>query len=351
MFDPYIDKPAGDDRMPGNFNAKQDMNIMPLDTVLDTVFLPSGQGRVIVMNAPPSIPGLFVRLISLSMVRPGAPAPDTILENACVVYPGVTVDPDRVSRFRQICGYDMDRSHVPASFIQSLFIPMMSRYISSSFFPISPMGLIQTAQSFELVQPVEPGFKLDLYCRILDMTRTEKGIISRFLMEAALAGGDPATRAFDEAKEKDLVWQGIATYLTRSGTRGPKEKKQPPRDTPLSVQELIEVPGNTGRRYAAVSRDVNPHHLYTWTARPLGFKQPIAHGIWSMARAGASLEKAAGYPELTVMAGYLKLPIFMPARITLGYAFSGTDASFELRDQATGVPHLKGSFHFSSPAI
>ncbi|WP_321493075.1 hypothetical protein [uncultured Desulfobacter sp.] len=140
--------------MPGNFNAKQDMNIMPLDTVLDTVFLPSGQGRVIVMNAPPSIPGLFARLISLSMVRPAFPAPDTVLENVCVVYPGVTVDPDRVSRFRQVCGYDMDRAHVPASFIQSLFIPIMSRYISSSFFPVSPMGLIQTAQSFELVQPV-----------------------------------------------------------------------------------------------------------------------------------------------------------------------------------------------------
>jgi len=317
----------------------------------DAVFLPSGQGRVILMNACPSIPGLFSRMIILSMVRPITPAPDTVLEKACVVYPNVTIDPDKVNRFKQVCGYEMGRSGVPAAFIQALFIGMMSRFISSSFFPISPMGLIQTGQSFNLIQPVSPGLKMDLYCRMLDMTRTEKGIISRFLMEAVVAGDNPETMAFAESDEKALVWQGIATYLTRSKARNTKGKKQPPQDTPLPVKEVIDVPENTGRRYAAVSRDVNPHHLYAWTARRMGFKHPIAHGIWSMARAGASLEKAAGYPKLTAMDGALKLPIFMPARITLGYTFSGTDALFELRDKAQGVPHLKGSFRFSPTKI
>lgn len=341
-----LDKPAGRDRMPGIFNREQDINIMPQETV----FHPSGRSRVVIMNAPPSIPGLFAKLIRLSMIRPITPAPDTVLENACVVHPNVTINPDNVNSFKQVCGYGMGRSGVPAAFIQSLFIGMMSRFISSPFFPISPMGLIQTAQSFDLIQPVSKGQKLDLFCRILDMTRTSKGIISRFLMEGAVAGDRPEARAFGE-DEKELVWQGIATYLTRSKTRGPKGKRQPPQDTPLPVKEIIEVPENTGRRYAAVSRDLNPHHLYTWTARPMGFKQPIAHGIWSMARAGASLEKAAGYPKLTGMDGSLKLPIFMPARITLGYTFSETEGLFELRDKTKGAPHLKGRFRFSSTGI
>ncbi|WP_020586593.1 MaoC/PaaZ C-terminal domain-containing protein [Desulfobacter curvatus] len=317
----------------------------------ETVFRPSGRERVIVMNTPPSIPGLFARMIFLSMVRPITPAPDTILEKACVVYPNVPIDPDKVNRFKQVCGYDMGRAGVPAAFIQSLFIGMMSRFISASCFPISPMGLIQTGQSFDLIQPVSPGQKMDLYCRILDMTRTEKGITSRFLMEAAMAEDNPATKAFSKPEEKELVWQGTATYFTRSKTRKSKGKKPPPQEIPLPVREIIEVPGNTGRCYADVSRDFNPHHLYTWTARLMGFKHPIAHGIWSMARAGASLEKAAGYPKLTGMNGALKLPIFMPAQITLGYTFSGTNALFELRDKAKGVPHLKGSFRFSPTDI
>nr|WP_320191277.1 MaoC/PaaZ C-terminal domain-containing protein [uncultured Desulfobacter sp.] len=318
---------------------------------LNTVFLPAGRDRVVVMDTPLPIPKVFMKLISLSMVRPTTLAKDAVLKKICMVYPGVAIDIDRVNRFKQVCGYDTNRSGVPAAYIQSLFISIMSRFISSSYFPISPMGLIQTGQSFELTQAVSPGLKLDLYCRILDMTRTEKGIVSRFLMEAAVAGDHAEKKAFAQSDEKELVWHGIATYLTRSNARKPKGKNQPSRDIHLPAKEIIDVSANTGRRYAAVSRDFNPHHLYTWTALPMGFKQPIAHGIWSMARAGASLEKAAGYPALTGMDGNLKLPIFMPARITLGYTFSGTNARFELRDKAQGVPHLKGSFRFSPTKI
>lgn len=333
--------------MPEIFNAQQDEKIM----TQDAVFLPSGREQIIVMKTPPSIPKLFTEMIRLSMIRPITTAPDMVLEKSSVVYPNVIIEPEKVGEFKKMCGYAMGRSDIPAPFIQSLFIGMMSRFISSSFFPISPMGLIQTGQSFDLIRPAAPGMKLDLYCRIVDMTRTAKGIISRFFMEAAPAGNDPEAKAFSEPEEKEPVWQGIATYLTRSKTRKAKGKKPSHQEPPLPVREIIDVPGNTGRRYAAVSGDFNPHHLHTWTARPMGFKHPIAHGIWSMARAGASLEKAAGHPTLTSMDGEFKLPIFMPGRITLGYTFSETNARFELRDKAKGVPHLKGSFRFSPTKI
>ena len=46
----------------------------------------------------------------------------------------------------------------------------------------------------------------------------------------------------------------------------------------------VTVPGNTGVRYARVSGDYNPHHLWWFTARPLGYRLPIAHGMWTFAR-------------------------------------------------------------------
>ena len=45
--------------------------------------------------------------------------------------------------------------------------------------------------------------------------------------------------------------------------------------------------GDTGIRYAKVSGDWNPHHLYPWSARLLGYRSPIAHGLWTLARAVA----------------------------------------------------------------
>ena len=58
----------------------------------------------------------------------------------------------------------------------------------------------------------------------------------------------------------------------------------------LSVRcsrQEVEVAGDTGIRYAKVSGDWNPHHLYPWSARLLGYRSPIAHGLWTLARAVA----------------------------------------------------------------
>ena len=45
-----------------------------------------------------------------------------------------------------------------------------------------------------------------------------------------------------------------------------------------------------GRRYAAISGDYNPIHLGALSAKLFGFKQAIAHGMWSKARCLAALD-------------------------------------------------------------
>ena len=59
--------------------------------------------------------------------------------------------------------------------------------------------------------------------------------------------------------------------------------------TPTGTVEW-RLPGDLGRRYAAVSGDRNPIHLYPLTAKALGFPRQIAHGMWSLARCVAALE-------------------------------------------------------------
>lgn len=293
--------------------------------------VPSGPLTEIGLTAVPSIPRLFATLIGLSFVRSSRLAPDAALENVRMTFKNRLLDPDLVQGFKAVCGYpEQGPPEVPAPYIQTLFIGVISRYISSPYFPITPMGLIQVGQSFTQFRPVSLSDALDLSCTLLDMTQTPKGITTRFAMEARGRG--------------EVVWQGIASYFTRAKNPPPKAAKERQEDLPLPVQETIRVPADTGRRYAAVSRDYNPHHLYPWTARLIGFKRAIAHGIWSLARTGASLEKAFGYPDRFEMDGVLKLPIFLPSTITLGYEKKENHGPFELRDEAGIRPHLKGVF-------
>ncbi|WDP87559.1 MAG: hypothetical protein HUN05_22535 [Desulfobacter sp.] len=298
------------------------------------IFTPQGSQQMVPMTRTPGIPGLFAKLICLSMVKPSHLSAQTILENVCFVLKDVELNEKKIDRFKQVCGYDPGIDTVPASFIQTLFIGVVAKFIGSSCFPINPMGLIQVGQSLELRHPLAAGQRLDLFCSLLDMTQTDRGIHTRFEFKAK------------PARKEEVVWQGTALYFTRAKNPEKKPKKDRKEEIALAVKETIRVPENIGRLYAGVSGDYNPHHLYGWTAKFIGFKQPIAHGMWSLARAGASLEKEFGHPPTLEMEGALKLPIFLPATVTLGYETHGSQAVFEIRDQEKGIPHLKGSFRF-----
>jgi acyl dehydratase len=104
----------------------------------------------------------------------------------------------------------------------------------------------------------------------------------------------------------------------------------------LDPVETWELPADLGRRYAAVAGDRNPIHLYDITAKPLGFKRAIIHGMWTKARSLAALGEV---PDAhTVEVKFLK-PIFLPGKVE----FLRGDEDFAVRDAASGTPHLAGT--------
>lgn len=61
------------------------------------------------------------------------------------------------------------------------------------------------------------------------------------------------------------------------------------------------IPKWTGIRYAKVSGDWNPHHLYPWSARLIGYKMPIAHGMWTLGRVIAEMKSSCKKPIISVV--------------------------------------------------
>lgn len=307
-----------------------------------------GPENCVELKSPPSMAFILIKALLLGITRPGYPSEDTSFPRTRIELKNQRLDKNKIEKYKLICGFESgadnnDSDYVPISYFQTLFTPVLGRFITSDAFPVNPLGLIHTYQSFCQTKPVSASEILDLSCVLTNVSHTQKGLESSFTLEVKT--------------DNELVWQGISTFLTRK--KGKKNKKDPKKDQKkdqvfLDQKESFSVPSNTGRRYAGVSRDFNPHHLHSIPAKLFGFKRAIAHGMWTLAKVLSSLDKSYnfttgfGQDNSLKVEAWFKRPVFMPANLALGYEEktspdpSFPEVDFELRDEMSSVPHLKG---------
>lgn len=281
-------------------------------------------------SAPGSL-SLFPRAVAgatvLPVIRrlPGVPAPAGLPDTELALT-GLQVDRERLAAYARVCGLRL-RDELPPTYAHMLAFPLAMRLMTDSAFPFSPVGLVHVRNRIVQRRPLRAGEELGVRVRAADLRPHPRGTQFDVLAEVA-AGGE-------------AVWSGTSTYLRREGgTSSPgrdADRPEPPRPA-----AIWDVPGDTGRRYAAVSGDANPIHLHPLTARLLGMPRHIAHGMWAKARCLAALEGTlpGGAVEIDVR---FKLPIQLPARVAFASAPEGDGRAFSLHDARTGKPHLDGT--------
>ncbi|GFR76602.1 dehydratase, partial [Elysia marginata] len=87
------------------------------------------------------------------------------------------------------------------------------------------------------------------------------------------------------APDDTLMWEALVSGLSVRPKREKVKKPPPAKKIDFSVYRELEIhaAANTGMLFAQATEDYQPQHLNWWTARLVGFKSPIAHGLWSMA--------------------------------------------------------------------
>ncbi len=284
---------------------------------------------------------IFLKAFLISPFRSNAIKNDAVVNRAGIILKNYVPDRQLIADYRKVCCFSETRTDIiPISCIQTIFIGLLGKFITSSFFPISPLGLIHIFQSFKQIRPVKTDEVLNLSCTLESIKKTEKCIETSFDLKAVSGN--------------ELVWQGISVFLTKtkSHTGGKKKRKSKTgkKEKILFFKETISVPSDIGLKYARVSGDYNPYHLSSGLAKIFGFKRSIAHGMWSLARVIASLDRRYGIDDnAAYIEASFKLPIFIPAKTNLGYEdlydkkHHQNIINFELRDEQNLLPHLKGT--------
>ncbi len=238
--------------------------------------------------------------------------------------PPVVVERAHVDAYAAVCGFPT-KDTVPLPYPHLLAFPLHMAIMTDSAFPAPAIGTVHLENSITAHRSIAVGESLTVGARVGAPLPHPKGTTYEFVTEVRVGA--------------DLVWESTSTYLRRgrgdesagTGTSFP--------DAPASGT-VWSLPGDLGRRYAAVSGDHNPIHLYPLTAKALGFPRQIAHGMWSMARCLAALENRL--PDAVRVEVAFKRPIILPGQVAFGSVPVADGYAFSLSNPKTGAPHLAG---------
>lgn len=252
------------------------------------------------------------------------PKGEKVLPQVEYVVDHFKVDPKHLKNYNEICGYK-NNGYISATYLavisQSLQIHMMTQ----DAFPFAMLGLVHIRNQVKQLRKIGVNENLSLSCKFGELKPHDKGLQFDFLTTVKVAG--------------EVVMEGLTTYLSRQKTETQTIVKSKEESTPTyQLQAVWDVAENTGRRYAKASGDFNLIHIHAVTAKAFGFKQAIAHGMWSKARALASLSLPDAY-EADV---YFKLPMFLPSKVEFLVSEDKTITQILIRNEKSQKPHVSG---------
>lgn len=277
------------------------------------------------------IPGMGSMLLRAALTRKKTAAPP-VFSPLCIQASAVTVDRDKLAKFNAVCGFEASEEvSIPYPHIMAFALHM--QLMLDPAFPFTPMGAVHVRNRIRQQRPLRCDEKLDFEVRLGDTEQVEKGWEISLITEVRVEG--------------ELVWDDLSVMLIRKNGSGEKKKKTADATTPTLDQSVQwALAANKGREYAAASGDYNPIHLYPITAKLMGFKRQIMHGMWSKSRTIAHLLPADHRGAVSVSVAF-KLPIFLPGIVTLLYNTSTTGSHFEMKDEAGQKPHLAGELRLN----
>tara|TARA_R110001606_G_scaffold364291_2_gene518664 strand:- start:123 stop:851 length:729 start_codon:yes stop_codon:yes gene_type:complete len=230
-------------------------------------------------------------------------------------------------------------------------------------FPFSLLGLVHIANEITQYRPIYADEACVFSCYFRDITPHSKGIVFSIITEIRING--------------ELCWSSESANLYRSAAYSPAQdstgdtqkrsvtnnqehkgldsQHDPLQQRGRDNRQTWKLGRDLGRRYARASGDYNPIHLAKLSAQLFGFKQAIAHGMWSKSRCISALEQLTPEPfkkGFTTNVQFIK-PILLPNKLCFSASWNENLAiekikvdahhvKFSLDSEKGNTPHLNG---------
>ena len=278
---------------------------------------------VIELKGSPSALGFYAKALLNGFSASGGALPTLTVSQR-----DVRIDRAHLTDYNRLCGFAV-RDTLPSTYLHILTFNLQMRVMTDKAFPFALLGLVHISNTITQLRPVRADETLRFTTTATNLQAHDKGVTFDLLSQAYVGN--------------EHVWTGVSTYLRRQAagkTLAKADKPSVKTKKTMSANAIWQVPADIGRRYAAVSGDRNPIHLYAATAKLLGFPQAIAHGMWTKAASLAAMESIL--PSAYTVNVHFKLPVLLPAKVAFSNAMTSDMIDFAVSDVRKGKPHLAG---------
>ncbi len=236
---------------------------------------PASAERIKDLTDVPSFPAVYAAALDPRSARRRA-RKDPVLPRIAYRVRAVRIEAERARDFDHLMGGPAT-DLVHPGVLHVLTFPVSLALMARQDFPFALLGLVHLRNQVLQHRPVRVGDIVDVECRVRDLQGHRKG--RTFEAVSTILGQDG-----------EIIATDVSTYLAKAaGGEGDTEDDAAPRQErrPFEAPRPTgrwTLPADTGRRYAAVSGDVNPIHLSALSAKAFGFPRAIAHGMYTASR-------------------------------------------------------------------
>lgn len=281
------------------------------------------------LGAAPSLGSLYAKGLGAGVKGwlPGRKSPQLVLPDVEHRVTALRPERDSLVAYQRLMG-DTVREELPSVLVHGLAFPVAMSVMVRDDFPLPLLGMVHLSNAVEHLRPISPDATLDVSAHAENLREHRVGTQLEIVSEVR--------------EEGELIWRGTSTYLARGVWLGQKQASG------AAVREPFVAPtrtgswgldAGTGRAYAAAMGDYNPIHLSALSAKALGMKRAIAHGMYLAGRALAgAAPHGAGYTWSVEFA----TPVFLPSSVDVAFTDSGNGTEFSGWGARSGKPHFTG---------
>ncbi|QSZ48908.1 MaoC/PaaZ C-terminal domain-containing protein [Arthrobacter sp. D5-1] len=265
----------------------------------------------VILGELPSLSKLYVNAATTAARRRvlGAAAGQLSLPSVSHEVRNVKADVGNLTAYQHLVG-ETASDTLPAGYVHALAFPVSLSVMNRDDFPLPLLGMIHLKNHVEQRVPIAFSEALDIRSWAENLAGHKAGTQVDVVAEVR------------SASSGELLWRGVSTYLAKGiflpgiDKPGSANGATAPSDfSPPNPTALWQLGLDTGRSYATVSGDFNPIHLSVLSAKALGLRGSIAHGMYLASRALADV--GAVKADAFTWDVAFEAPVFLPARVAV----------------------------------